>query len=78
MPSIKDIFKKFVFSYIAAGHTQTDESEAELKRLIDEWSQYYNIMQFLYNNCSNKSLDVQPGWWGWALVQLIQSFHLFN
>ena len=37
MPSIKELFKFFVFGYIAAGHTQTEESEAELKRLIDEW-----------------------------------------
>ena len=35
MPDIKELFKKFVFAYIAAGHTQTDESEAELKQLID-------------------------------------------
>ena len=37
MPSIKELFKKFVFGYIAAGHTQTDESEAELKQWIDKF-----------------------------------------
>jgi len=34
MPSIKELFKFFVFGYIAAGHTQTEESEAELKQWI--------------------------------------------
>ena len=34
MPDIKELFKQFVFGYIAAGHTQTDESEAELKKWI--------------------------------------------
>ena len=36
MPDIKELFKHFVFEYISAGHTQTDESEQELKQLISE------------------------------------------
>ena len=37
MPSIKELFKFFVFGYIAAGNTQTEESEAELKQWIDKF-----------------------------------------
>ena len=33
----KDLFKKFVFGFIAAGHTQTEESEAELKQWINKF-----------------------------------------
>ena len=34
MNTTKELFKKFVFGYISAGHTQTDESIKELKQLI--------------------------------------------
>lgn len=37
MNTTKELFKKFAFGYIAAGHTQTDESEEELKQLIAEF-----------------------------------------
>ena len=35
--SVKELFKKFVFGYIAASHTQTEESEAELEQWIDKF-----------------------------------------
>jgi len=70
MPSIKDIFKKFVFGFISAGHTQTEESRTELKRLIDEWCNdlqdedcferktMFDILDYVEHNISdeNKSL----------------------
>ena len=34
---VKELFKRFVFGYISSGHTQTEESEEELKRLIVEF-----------------------------------------
>ena len=65
MPSIKDLFKQFVLGYIAAGHTQTDESESELKRLIAEWCDglhdencfdrcsMYDILDYVEHNISD-------------------------
>ena len=35
--SVKELFKKFVFGFITAGHTQTHDSEAELSRWIDKF-----------------------------------------
>lgn len=39
--SIKEVFKRFVHGYISSGHTVWDESEEEVKRLIDEWVESY-------------------------------------
>ena len=57
MPSIKDLFKQFAFGYIAAGHTQTDESEAELKRLIAEWCDDLNEEDCFDRNAMFDILD---------------------
>ena len=35
--TIKDYFKQFLHGYISAGHTVWDDSEEEVKRLIDEF-----------------------------------------
>lgn len=35
--TLKDYYSDFIYHYIADGHTQTDESEAELKKLINEY-----------------------------------------
>ena len=44
---IKELFKQFAFAYISSGHTQTEESEEELKRLIAE---YINSIDDLVKN----------------------------
>ena len=67
MPDIKELFKQFAFAYIAASHTQTDESEAELKRLIAEWCDGLNdeecfnrytmwgILEYVEHNISDEN-----------------------
>ena len=66
---IKELFKQFVFGYIASGHTQTDSSEQELKRLIaeyvDDMSDYYcfskntllDILDYVEHNISDDNKD---------------------
>ena len=66
---IKELFKQFVFGYIASGHTQTEESEQELKRLIAEYvedmSDYYcfskntllDILDYVEHNISDDNKD---------------------
>ena len=49
MTSIKELFKKFVFGYIAVGHTQTEESEAELRQWIDKFVDELNE-EWCFNN----------------------------
>ena len=64
---IKELFKQFAFAYISSGHTQTEESEEELKRLIaeyvDDMSDYYcfskntllEILDYVEHNISDEN-----------------------
>ena len=55
--SIKEVFKRFVHGYISAGHTVWDESEEEVKRLIDEWVEDYNDEDCFTYYSINGALD---------------------
>ena len=75
MPDIKELFKHFVFGYIADGHTQTIEAEAELKRLIAEWVDslnpkdcftffaMYDVLDYVEHNITDKN----KGFYGYEL-----------
>ena len=70
----KELFNRFVFGYIAASHTQTDESEQELKQLIAEFINeindedcftYYalrDIIEYVKHNISDENKGFYHYW----------------